>query len=165
MKFIIEQIALCPPNPAKAIQLLAALGLDEWSHDDVVAQGSVFELGDQTNVANLAFNYQASHQPSVEFPAKPIELEVLQYTEGHNWMYYHDHSVSHLGMHVTASELEEFRAKFAALDIRVAQEVNTLSHTNPVIAGKRQYTYCIFDTRDVLGVDLKFIVRKDIAQS
>ena len=33
------------------------------------------------------------------------------------------------------------------------------SHTNPVIAGKRSYNYVIFDTKDILGVDLKFIVR------
>ena len=41
----------------------------------------------------------------------------------------------------------------------MAQEVFTESHTNPVIAGKRSYNYVIFDTREILGVDLKFIVR------
>ena len=43
--------------------------------------------------------------------------------------------------------------------IKVAQEVFTKSHTNPVIAGKRKYNYVIFDTKEILGVDLKFIVR------
>jgi hypothetical protein len=45
----------------------------------------------------------------------------------------------------------------------VAQEVLTQSHTNPVISGKRWYNYVIFDTKDILGVDLKFIVRKEHA--
>ena len=48
---------------------------------------------------------------------------------------------------------------FANRDIEVAQEVFTDSHTNPVIAGKRSYNYVIFDTKNILGVDLKFIVR------
>jgi hypothetical protein len=39
----------------------------------------------------------------------------------------------------------------------------TISHTNPVIAGKRWYTYVIFDTRSILGIDLKFIVRREAA--
>jgi hypothetical protein len=37
------------------------------------------------------------------------------------------------------------------------------SHTNPVISGKRWYNYVIFDTKEILGVDLKFIVRKEHA--
>ena len=41
----------------------------------------------------------------------------------------------------------------------MAQEVMTESHTNPVIAGKRTYNYVIFDTKEILGVDVKFIVR------
>ncbi|WP_211257045.1 hypothetical protein, partial [Xanthomonas pisi] len=67
--------------------------------------------------------------------------------------------VSHLGMHVTAAELAEWRQFFNEEGIQVAQEVVTDSHTNPNIAGKRRYNYVIFDTREIIGVDLKFIVR------
>ena len=62
-------------------------------------------------------------------------------------------------MHCSAEELVQWRAFFAERDIPVAQEVFTESHTNPVIAGQRWYNYVIFDTKDILGVDLKFIVR------
>ena len=72
-------------------------------------------------------------------------------------------SVSHLGMHVTSGELEGWRHFFAERGIVVAQEVKTHEHTNPVIAGKRFYTYVIFNTRPILGVDVKFIVRRDVA--
>ena len=59
----------------------------------------------------------------------------------------------------SAEDLVHWRAFFENRDIEVAQEVFTDSHTNPVIAGKRSYNYVIFDTKNILGVDLKFIVR------
>ena len=62
-------------------------------------------------------------------------------------------------MRVTAAELAEWRKFFKEEGIQVAQEVVTDSHTNPNIAGQRRYNYVIFDTREIIGVDLKFIVR------
>lgn len=158
MKFFIEQIALCPPNPAAAINLLKQLGLDEWVKDHVVAGGKVYgEPG--KNEADLAFNYQNTRPEG-----KPLELEVLHYTTGPNWMAGRPPMVSHLGMHCTDEELEKFRRRFADMGIRVAQEVFTESHTNPfLLEQKRKYQYVIFDTRDILGTDLKFIVRRENA--
>ncbi|HET8686853.1 MAG TPA: hypothetical protein VFM18_09330 [Methanosarcina sp.] len=154
MQFKIEQIAICPKNPAAAIELLTALGADEWARDHVVANGFVYGR-QRGNEADLAFNYTLSGGAK--------EFEVLNYTEGDNWMAEpsRHNSVSHLGMHCTAEELEEFRDFFSGRGIKVAQEVFTESHTNPVIAGKRKYNYVIFDTKEILGVDLKFIVRVD----
>lgn len=158
MKFFIEQIALCPPNPAAAINLLKQLGLDDWVKDHVVAGGRVYgEPG--KNEADLAFNYQNTRPEG-----KPLELEVLHYTTGPNWMAGRPPMVSHLGMHCTDEELEKFRRRFADMGIRVAQEVFTESHTNPfLLEQKRKYQYVIFDTRDILGTDLKFIVRRENA--
>ena len=154
MQFKIEQIALHPKSVPAAMELLAAMGLAEWAYDHVHAVGHVFgDLG--ANEADLAFNYEAS-------PAKTLELEVLHYTRGPNWMVNEARSaVSHIGMHVTIAELEEWRRFFAGRSIQVAQSVETVSHDNPVIAGKRCYTYVIFDTREILGADVKFIVRKN----
>jgi hypothetical protein len=152
MRFFIEQIAIRPPEPEAAIALLSELGMDDWSRDHVTANGAVYGIPAR-NEADLAFNYQAA--------AGKLEFEVLHYTRGDNWMQYAPSSVSHLGMHCTAEQLEGFRAKFAELNILVAQEVDTENHTNPVIAGKRWYKYVIFATRHILGVDLKFIVRKE----
>lgn len=151
MNFRIEQIALCPADPQAAIELLTAMGAEEWARDHVVASGRVFGQGGE-NEADLAFNY--------ELPGGARELEVLHYTSGRNWMDAHPPSVSHLGMHCTAEELHEWREFFAARGISVAQEVMTQEHSNPAIADKRWYNYVIFDTRDVLGVDIKFIVRR-----
>jgi hypothetical protein len=156
MKFFIEQIALCPPDPAKAQALLAELGLTEWVQDHVKATGRVFGRAGR-NSANLAFNYQNTRPEG-----KPLELEILQYVDGPNWMSGRVPVVSHLGMHCTEHELDVFRRKFAALSIKTAQEVFTDSHTNPfLLQTGRKYQYVIFDTRAILGVDLKFIVRRE----
>lgn len=151
LQFKIEQIAICPKDPKKAKALLKDLGALEWAEDHVVALGEVFGL-DVHSEANLSFNYEI-------FGGK--EFEVLEYTDGDNWMRYGNraNTVSHLGMHCTAEELVEWRKFFAERGIDVAQEVVTQSHTNPAINGKRQYNYAIFDTKEILGVDLKFIVR------
>lgn len=165
LQFKIEQIALCPTGlhrTAAAIELLRAMGLTQWSEDTVVARGEVFgELGE--NTADLAFNYEATEGIELGKPigvqAKPLELEVLSYTDGPNWMATRIPSVSHLGMHVSAEELLRWRAFFAERHIGVAQEVITQSHTNPAIRDSRRYNYVIFDTDHILGVDIKFIVR------
>lgn len=151
MQFRIEQIAICPANPEAAIELLTAIGAAEWAKDHVIANGKVYGQ-EGRNEADLAFNYNL-------FGGK--EFEVLNYTDGNNWMLHPErtNSVSHLGMHCSAEELVEWRAFFAGRDINVAQEVFTESHSNPAIAGKRWYNYVIFDTKAILGVDLKFIVR------
>lgn len=153
MKFTIEQIAICPADPVAAKKLLQEIGAAEWHEDHVVANGNVFGEAGQ-NEADLSFNYEI-------FGGK--EFEVLNYTTGDNWMLHggRPNSVSHLGMHCSAEDLEKWREFFAERNIEVAQEVFTESHTNPAIAWKRWYNYVIFDTKDILGVDLKFIVRKD----
>ena len=153
MKFQIEQIAIYPADPVAAIELLEAIGAKEWSTDHVIALGQVYGRK-RVNEADLAFNYDL-------FSGK--EFEVLQYTNGDHWMASNGrtNSVSHLGMHCTAEELVEWRAFFEGRGIAVAQEVFTQSHTNPVISGKRTYNYVIFDTKAILGTDLKFIVRID----
>jgi hypothetical protein len=153
MNFKIEQIAIVPNDPERAMRLFAKIGLTDWAKDHVVAGGRVWgQMGN--NAADLAFNYQATGD-------KNLELEVLHYTESPNWMERYGTSASHLGMHVTAEELVKWRSLFASEGIAVAQEVETISHTNPVIDGKRWYTYVIFDTRAILGIDLKFIVRRE----
>jgi hypothetical protein len=162
-RFQIEQIALVVADTPAAKALLSKLGLNDWVVDTVVAKGEVFGDTDE-NTANLHFNYQAGNGGD-HHADKPLELEVLEYTKGPNWMELNEsarNSVSHLGMHVTAAELQEYRLFFHEQEIAVAQEVVTQSHTNAHIADSRRYNYVIFDTRDLIGVDLKFIVRLNV---
>jgi hypothetical protein len=154
LQFKIEQIALAPAPGAsdKAAALLRAIGLTDWVTDRVEAEGQVFGKP-AMNVAHLSFNYQAE-------PESQLELEMLCYESGRRWLSGAP-IVSHLGMHCTADELEQWRALFRACDVEVAQEVDTTKHENEfLIESGRKYHYCIFDTRHLLGTDLKFIVRR-----
>lgn len=152
MNFRIEQVALCPKDPAAAKELLTAMGAGAWAEDHVVAEGQVYgEPG--SNEADLSFDY--------DMLVGANELEVLHYTTPNNWMH-GKNRVSHLGMHCSEEALLTWREFFAARGIKVAQEVWTKSHTNPYIAGKRSYNYVIFDTHEILSVDVKFIVRINV---
>jgi hypothetical protein len=157
LQFRIEQIAIAPKNTDRAIKLLSDLGLTDWFKDNVVAGGKVFGV-EGCNSALLQFNYQSGNGND---PAgKSLELEVLKYVDGNNWLRRRpENTVSHLGMHCSAEELADFRAYFNREGISVAQEVITQAHTNPFIKDERRYNYVIFDTVDIIGVDLKFIVR------
>jgi len=152
LKFRIEQVALCPNDPVAARELLEAMGIGPWTDDTVAATGTVGGWA-ASNTANLAFNYSAM---------SGNELELLYYTRGDNWMAGHEGRVSHIGMHCTEEELTQWTEFFSARNIPVAQEVRTDSHTNPAIKDSRRYHYVIFDTRAILGVDVKFIVRRNI---
>lgn len=151
----VEQIAVSLRFPNAAKELLAAMGVTEWADDHVVANGNVWTIKNAHNEADLSFNYDM---------ISGKEFELLTYTSGDNWMNFRDDQVSHFGMHVSEEELAEWRTFFAERNINIAQEVDTESHTNPAIAGKRTYKYVIFATRRILGVDLKFIVRRDVPQ-
>lgn len=169
-KFKIHQIALCPKGMLAdrddAIALLQDLGLTDWAHDTVTGSGEVFGEPVAESIAHLAFNYQGGGNEAAQGvdTAKPLELEVLHYAKGDNWMEDYEPRVSHLGMHVTEEELAEFHAIMAKHGIAIAQAIETSKHTNPVIDGKRLYKYVIYDTHSILGVDLKFIVRKYVTQ-
>lgn len=157
MNFKIQQIAIAPKNSKAAIALLAAIGLTDWIKDTVSARGTVVNnAGEIYNAAELSFNYQAAADDG------KLEFEVLDYKVGPNWLQGRAQSVSHLGMHCTEEELVEWRKVFTEHNIGVAQEVFTEAHSNPAIKDSRRYHYVIFGTRHILGVDLKFIVRRDI---
>ena len=174
MQFKIEQVALAPAFTNRALRLMEKIGLGEFVADTVVAEGHVFG-NNAENTAILRFNYEADRNfigntPKPAGATMPLELELLSYVSGQNWV---DtirtnldapemSMVSHFGMHVTEEELEKFHAIFVSEGIEIAQEVHTKSHTNPHIANSRRYHYRIYATRHILGVDLKFIVRKPI---
>ncbi len=147
----IEQVAIYTKNPSKAKEALSAIGFNEWHTDHVHAKGEVFGQKGE-NKAELNFNYQMGD----------FEFELLNYVEGNNWIEARGQTsgMSHLGLHV--DDVEPHKDKMKALGYKIAQEVETISHTNPVIDGKRKYKYVIFDTRAAFGFDLKLIQRIDL---
>ena len=152
MKFIADQITIAPKDAAKAKELLDAMGAGAWTDDHVLARGVVGAELIQ-NEADLSFEY--------DLLAGAKELEIVTYSNGPNWIG-DAHRVACIGMHIPYSELAYWREFFKARDIQIAQEMYTKEHTNPTIAGKRWYNYVIFNTYEILGVDIKLIVRNMI---
>jgi hypothetical protein len=157
LTFKIEQIAIAPINPVAARLLLNRIFpiTKPWTEDTVHAKGTVAGIGDEENVADLAFNYEM--MPGVEF-------EVLDYIEGENFVDDATNGtrniVSHFGTHCKEEELNEWKAFFDSIGVSIVQEVWTQHHTSEYLQQKgRKYHYCIFGTRDLIGTDLKFIVR------
>lgn len=147
----IDQVAIYSTDPQGTKDLLNMIfGLSTWHKDTVVASGQVFDK-DGANKAELNFNY--------EIMKNGVEFEVLHYESGPNWVEENSqtYGVCHLGVHV--ENIEEITQQLIDMGYKVAQEVRTQSHTNPVIKDSRRYHYVIFDTRREFGFDLKLIQR------
>lgn len=161
-KFKVEQVALAPRLPGAAQALFEAMEMEHFVHDVVTAEGQVFDRQEVSNTAELTFCYDTLG----------TELEILNYVEGDNWLRHIPQPksdiqplqsiVSHLGMHCSEEDLAEWKKFFAERGVRIAQEVFTSNHESEYLKRVgRKYHYTIFDTRGILGVDLKFIVRID----
>lgn len=143
----------------KALINLIVPSSEPWTEDEATAKGFVRTAEghiykDVLNVGSLHYKYDM-------IPG--IELELLCYTSGANFLQgrFKDSTavLSHLGMHVTKDEMKQWRDWAIASKINIAQEVQTLKHTNPKIKDIRRYKYMILDTYKLLGFDLKFIER------
>ena len=148
----IEQIALHVPSIDIYIKTLSKIGIGEWSRDEVTASGYVFGKEVKNSVAHLAFNYQCGY-----------EFELLSYQQGNNWHKARGTDLtqpflSHKGFHV--ENIEEDIQYMEDRGIGIAQELWTEKHTNEHVTSKnRTYHYCVFNTRDFMGFDLKLIQR------
>lgn len=160
MKFYIDQLSLAPNNPAAAKALLSEMDAQttQWHHDLVRAHGHVHGF-DATQLAEHSFHYGFSHDK--RDPGHwPLEVEVVQRVEGSDWLGANTPTVASIGMRCSDEELTAWRLFFERRRIPVAQEFVTATHTNPALAKKgRRYRHVVFNTRAILGVDVKFTVR------
>lgn len=154
---VLDQIAFYAPDALAEACIKMMLGLDqaEWTEDWVEGRVSVFGEPENFSTAKLLFNYDLG-----------IEVEILQYISGPNWHRHRDLAgrgpftrpggapfQSHIAFHVNEGDIP-------ILPWPIAQTMTTTSHSNPAITDRR-YHYVIYDTRDTLGVDLKYIKRVD----
>ena len=151
----IDQIAFYCSTLEQASQVKAQFGLinANWIQDTVVARSKVWDLQEQSNTAELQFNYDLG-----------IELEILRYIKGPHWadpaqLLYNGFKVpfiSHVGIHL--DDGEEFPAM---ANCRLVQETWTISHTAPYLttgpAAGRKYHYRIFEMSP--GSYIKYIRR------
>jgi hypothetical protein len=152
---VLDQIAFYASDGMEEVRIKESLGLRdaEWTEDFVTGRVSVFSEPENVSKAKLLFNYDLG-----------IEVEILTYLEGPNWHRHRDkHGIgpctrpgchafqSHIGFHVNDGDIP-------VLPFPVAQTMTTTFHSNPAITDRR-YQYVIYDTLDILGVDLKYIKR------
>lgn len=154
----IDQLAIYTQDPKSTRDLLGVLfGMTEWVQDIAVGSGEVYGTYHRTIAGDLSFNYQTG-----------IEIEVLHYVTPDHW-----HSararmaaeymtpglfVSHIGVHV--DDMAEARKVYERAGWRVAQEVHTFTHTNPYLKERgRTFHYVVWDSRGIIGFDLKLIQR------
>jgi hypothetical protein len=150
MELKIEQIAFHVADVRTTVEAYRELGFDSWVFDTVEASG-IIRGRDGSNVAELAFNYDI-------IPGK--ELELICYKKGPNWLADHKaFNLSHMGMHCDADQMFKIRKELDGMRAYPIQEVWTTAHTNPAIRTSRRYHYLIFDSRKLLGFDLKLIRR------
>lgn len=160
----IEQVAMYTPSIASAKADYARLGLTNWVDDTVTGMARVqdpnqpigtMEFG--PNMAQLAFNYDLG-----------FELELITYLSGPNWHraagridYFgecENNFASHMSWHV--EDIEAASEPILAAGFPLAQTVTTIAHTNPYLMKNwRKFKYAVFDTRSLLGWDIKLIQR------
>lgn len=131
----------------------------DWVEDQVVASGYVRGArnageprGESINVAKLLFNYDLG-----------VELEILRYTKGHNYVAQAGIKpchLCHIGAHVEKGKELPISFREWALACPVVQQVETKTHTNAfLVETGRRYRYTIYDTKPLLGVFFKVIER------
>lgn len=175
-----DQIAIAVRH---ATRWMAAIDSDPgaWSHDTSTSDAIVMGYPVKREITfDLHYNYRQS----LAFK----ELELIRFSDLHNFHSISNKSIdplglyaphlyalraemdldnrgfflSHLGIHCSEEEAEEWRALFSRCSIGVAFEDWSKKHTNPVIAGKRFYHNVIFASREALGFNFKACVRRNV---
>lgn len=155
--FKFHQVAMyCPDGVGEAVKSYRSIGYDEWSHDMASLRGLLKVDGSWNEIettAQMAFNYQAL----------PMELEFLKYHGGQ-----HRHRererlsaipfISHMSVHV-ASVKDQMELMKSVYGMEPYHVFVTDEHTNQAVRNHKRFIECIFDTRDVLGYDVKCIER------
>ena len=151
--FTIDQIALRVTSEA-AQNLLIDMGAKLWHYDLAEAEGTVNGISGE-NAVDSRFSF--------DFSPEKLEVELMRYLEGPNWLADKPGAVvACLGMYCEEVEIEGWKRFFEEHEIKLVQESWTKKHTHLERQGKRRYHYCIFETRELLGVDLKFIVKDPV---
>lgn len=154
----LDQTAYYCATDEQALFVKKLFGLEnaEWIKDTVVARSKVWDFQEQTNMAELQFNYSLGGH----------ELEILRYVQGPHWhdpaqllgIQYKVPFISHTGFHLDDNE------DFPAMEgCRLVQETWTVSHTSEYLTKPgspgfgRKYHYRIFELSH--GSYIKYIKR------
>lgn len=147
-----HQVAIYHADPESAVLEWSDLGYDKWTSDTATLVGT--EWGDPSQKeGEMWFNYDIL----------PMELEYVKYNTPFRHTLDdrdgHPPFISHMSTYVEDldEKLEEIEQ---TIGIRPYHEFQTHDHTNPtVVERKLRFKEAIYDTRRLLGYDVKMIQR------
>jgi hypothetical protein len=166
-----HQVAIYVPDGIdEAVAAWKNLGYNDWieDHADLVGtlSDSFVSTGDPfitttrrpprdvVTHAHMAFNYDIM----------PMELEFLHYKGESRWQGTEGRGmspfISHMSTYVDDVVMES-RVLAAFLKRQPFHRFITKNHSNPGVKGKKRFIESIFDTRSLLGYDLKMIQKVD----
>ena len=144
-----HQVAIFTDDQGAALWQYYKLGYERWIHDTAELKGLLH--GEEViTKADMAFNYDIM----------PMELEFLTY-HGPNRHAQEGRTgripfISHMSVYV-----DDVRAEASQLytnhEMLPYHRFITQNHSNPNVIGKKRFIECIYDTRVLLGYDLKLI--------
>lgn len=162
LEYQFHQVAMYYPNYT---QLVRALDLwDKLGHSYTEDQAT---LRGKTKVTDLPLTgpgpeevWKDSVVEAVmlfNYDIMPMEFEALHYRGlGHRYATAQEPLLSHFSVYT--EDLEKEAAILSdALGYGPYYKFTTEGHTNPRVKGKKRFTETIFDTRSLIGADLKFI--------
>lgn len=139
--------------------MLRDIGLTDWFVDNVTAKGKMHERENIEVMEQCFSTYEADDNSEIR---TPVALELSRHIAGPTYNGIQRNFVSHLGMYVTEEQLDRFRIYFDNKWVAVLMDMDTTNHSDPSTNVTARFHYVVFDTRPIIGVDLMFIVRKDI---
>lgn len=149
-KLKFHQVAIYCWNPLLQVQWWEDNGFGDWHFDQALLVGQ--DRGVQVSKkATMAFNYDIM----------PLELEYVSYHGPRNSVDERSGSVpflSHLSTIVEDVDDEMGRIE-KETGLRPYHQFVTEGHTNPKVKFKKRFKEAIYDTRFVLGFDIKLIQR------
>lgn len=146
-----HQVAIFTDHAQAAVDKWKSFGHTEWAEDKAVLVGKLDGIeGTIFTYAHMWFNYDIM----------PMELEFLEYT-GHNRHAAEGRDgaqpfISHMSTYVDNVFIEAMKMQIHFNMLPYHRFVTT-NHQNPHVLGKKRFIECIYDTRELLGYDIKLI--------
>jgi hypothetical protein len=161
LEYQFHQVAMYYPTFEQAIKAMSMwVGMGhEFAEDAATLRGATKTGVDADGWAEWKKSVTQAHM-FFNYTIMPMEFEVLHYSAGdHRYTqpgFGGDPFLSHFSVYT--ENLEREAGELAGvLGFGPYYKFTTEGHTNPRVKGKKRFTETIFDTRSLIGADLKFI--------
>lgn len=146
-----HQVAIYSANVFESVNMWKDMGYEDWTYDEAILSGT--EWGKPgSKKAFMAFNYDIL----------PNELEFVHYSAPTRHLQDERDGnppfISHMSVMVDDVQWETLRI-FNRFGMKPYHEFLTGHHTNERVKGRKRFKEAIYDTRGLLGFDLKLIQR------